>query len=187
MTRFYSYCLGLLATGLVLAFLGMPLPATAQSALTGAFDTDQPIEILADVLEVQQTDQSATFAGNVQVLQGDIRLKADRLTVFYMNKSDSKQAAGNDGPANIRSIEAEGNVFMSSPRETAEGERGIYDVINKRIDLLGNVVLTQGQNVLKGQKVSLDLVSGKSRIEGTGTGNSSGRVRGIFVPGNKAE
>jgi lipopolysaccharide export system protein LptA len=149
------------------------------------FDTDQPIEILADSLEVQQEKQIATFAGNVQVIQGEIRLKAAKLLVHYSdNKQAPKSDAAGDAPK-IKKIDASGDVFLSSPRETAKGNTGTYDVINKRIRLMGDVVLTQGQNVLRGDSMVLDLVSGRSKIEGIGTGNSSGRVRGIFVPQKK--
>ncbi|WP_025897303.1 lipopolysaccharide transport periplasmic protein LptA [Sneathiella glossodoripedis] len=158
----------------------------AQSALSGGgFDTDQPIEILADSLEVQQEQQIATFAGNVQVIQGEIRLKAARLQVHYStDDTPQKTVDGEDAPK-IKRIDATGDVFLSSPRETAKGDRGTYDVLNKQINLQGNVVLTQGQNVLRGERMVLDLVSGRSRIDGSGTGNSSGRVRGIFVPQKK--
>ena len=163
-----------------------PAPAVAQSALSSSgFDTDQPIEILADSLEIQQEKQRAVFEGNVQVLQGEMRLKAAKLIVHYAENEKNKKASSEDDPPNIRKIDAIGDVFLSSPRETAKGDTGVYDVVNKRIELAGNVVLTQGKNVLRGQNMTLDLVSGKSRIEGSGSGNTKGRVRGIFVPQKK--
>ncbi|MEH6404399.1 MAG: lipopolysaccharide transport periplasmic protein LptA [Sneathiella sp.] len=178
-----------LAAAALAVFLSLGATATfAQSALSSSgFDTDKPIEIMADSLEVQQDKQIAIFAGNVQVIQGDMRLKSSKLQVFYADKSSTKPTNGKDQPPSIRKIEATGNVFLSSPRETAKGDTGTYDVVNKRIQLAGNVVLTQGQNVLKGQSMVLDLVTGKSRIEGTGAGNTKGRVRGIFVPQKKTK
>lgn len=173
----------ILATAFSLATFSL---ANAQSALSSSgFDTDQPIEILADSLEVQQEQQTATFAGNVQVLQGEIRLKAARLVVYYSDSDAQQSGNQNEEAPKIKRIDASGNVFISSPRETAKGDQGVYDVLNKNISLQGNVVLTQGQNVLRGQRMVLDLVSGRSRIEGSGTGNTSGRVRGIFVPQKK--
>tara|TARA_R110000787_G_C13437014_1_gene446029 strand:+ start:2610 stop:3167 length:558 start_codon:yes stop_codon:yes gene_type:complete len=158
--------------------------AFAQSvAGGGGFDTNQPIEITADSLEVQQANQQAIFEGNVQVVQGEIRMRSNKLVVHYSEKNQS----GNGDPANIRQIDATGDVFLSSPRETAQGDKGVYDVTNKQIDLQGNVVLTQGQNVLRGNNLTLDLVSGKSRVEGGGaTEGNNGRVKGIFVPEKKA-
>ncbi|MCC3303740.1 lipopolysaccharide transport periplasmic protein LptA [Sneathiella sp. HT1-7] len=171
-----------LAIGLLL--IGLPQSTLAQSALTGgSIDTNQPIEITADSLEVQQANQLAIFEGNVQVVQGEIRMRAAKLMVHYSDKNQST----NGEPANIRQIDALGDVFLSSPRETAQGDKGVYDVTNKQIDLQGNVVLTQGKNVLRGNKLTLDLITGKSRVEGGGaTDGSTGRVKGIFVPEKKA-
>ncbi|MFC4271918.1 lipopolysaccharide transport periplasmic protein LptA [Sneathiella chungangensis] len=157
--------------------------AGAQSALTGGANTDQPIEITADSLEVQQAKQLAIFEGNVQVVQGDIRMRSAKLIVHYSEKDQQK-----DGdPANIRQIDALGNVFLSSPRETAQGDKGVYDVTNKLINLQGNVVLTQGKNVLRGNTLTLNLITGESRVEGGAATNANqGRVKGIFVPEKKA-
>jgi lipopolysaccharide export system protein LptA len=57
-------------------------------------------------------------------------------------------------------------------------------------------VLTRGENVVKGEVLEYDLVTGKSQIVGAGVttggsdgnaeGGKKGRVRGLFVPG-KAE
>lgn len=179
----FSLCAVLL---LLISVVANPTPIFAQSALSGSgFDTDKPIEILADSLEVQQEKQIAVFEGNVQVIQGEMRLKAAKLLVYYADNDSKQKTASDDNPPNIRKIDAIGNVFLSSPRETAKGDKGVYDVVNKRIELAGNVVLTQGKNVLRGQNMTLDLVTGKSRIEGTGSGNTKGRVRGIFVPQQK--
>lgn len=153
----------------------------AQSSGAG-LDTDQPLEITADALEVQKAKQLAIFEGRVLVVQGNLRLQSDRLVVHYQ-ENDSGDAGG---ASSIRRIDATGNVFLSSPRETAEGSRGVYDVENKVITLSGDVVLTQGQSVLKGQNMTLNLETGLSRIEGgVSSGGGSGRVRGLFVPQKK--
>ncbi|TNE33574.1 MAG: lipopolysaccharide transport periplasmic protein LptA [Alphaproteobacteria bacterium] len=169
----------------LLALMMIPvLPVAAQSTIGGGLDSDKPIEITADSLEVHQAKQQAIFEGNVQAVQGNIRLRANKLVVHYTDKTSTKKQ---DGPTDIRRIDASGKVFLASPRETAQGDTGVYDVVNKRIDLQGNVVLTQGKNVLRGDKMTLDLVSGKSRVEGgpeTGTADG-GRVKGIFVPEKK--
>jgi lipopolysaccharide export system protein LptA len=140
-------------------------------------DADQPIEINADSLEVLQKDQRAVFRGNVDAQQGRIRLKADELEVHYRGKG--KGEAGQVG-GSITRIDARGSVFVSSPTETAQGDVGVYDVTAKEITLTGKVVLTRGDNVIRGQRLVLNLVTGKSRIEG-----GRGRVRGYFVPGRK--
>ncbi len=155
----------------------------AQSLASGkSFGTDQPLEITADALEVQQATQLAIFQGRVLVVQGEMRLKSDKLVVYYSN---SENKTSDDTPS-IRKIDATGNVFLSSPRETAKGQRGIYDIENKMITLTGDVTLTQGQSILKGQNMTLNLETGLSRIEGgVSSGDTGGRVRGLFVPQKK--
>ena len=64
--------------------------------------------------------------------------------------------------------------------------RGIYDVDNKKIWLAGQVVLTQGDNIIQGEQLELDLVTGKSKVSSTTTGDGKReRVRGLFVPKRK--
>jgi lipopolysaccharide export system protein LptA len=46
----------------------------------------------------------------------------------------------------------------------------------------GNVVLTQGKNVLKGDRLVIDLKTGESRFEHTGNATAGGRIRALFMP-----
>ena len=137
-------------------------------------DTDQPIEINADSLEVQQDNSLAIFTGNVDAVQGRIRLRADRLTVWYRSGGDGSA----DVEGTISRIEATGQVFVSSPEETAQGDNGVYDVQRKQIVLTGKVVLTRGENVVRGQKLVMNMETGLSEMKG-------GRVQGVFVPSKK--
>ena len=153
-------------------------PAMAQlEDLNGNHDSQAPIKITADTLEVRQSDNLAIFRGDVDAIQGEILLKADMLVVHYRENSDSPDAPG------ISQIDAEGNVFVSSPNETAQGARGVYDVDNKMIWLSGNVILTQGDNIIEGEELELDLVSGKSKVMSAASEDGTRkRVRGMFVP-----
>jgi lipopolysaccharide export system protein LptA len=158
-------------------------PLTAQSL---RHDSSLPIEITADRLEVLQQQQLATFSGNVDAVQGDLVLSADQLRVYYDQADAPAGAAAAGGGRAIRRIEAVGNVFVTSPRETAAGEFGIYDVATSLITLEGQVVLTQDDNVIRGQRLEVDLASGRSQVfaavpsaEGGGPGE---RVRAIFTP-----
>lgn len=159
-----------------LAWLLAAATAAAQST-SNLPDADKPIEIDADALEVHQEEQLAIFTGNVVVVQGRNELRADQVKVHYRQ---DKGSGGGDAAVNgaIRQIDAVGNVQVASPSETATGDAGVYDVDARLITLTGNVVLTRGQNVLRGRKLTMYLASGESRLE-SGEG---GRVRGLFVP-----
>lgn len=182
----------------VLALCGGALhaqPATKgpPNALQGfSQNRDQPVHIEAATLEVRDKDKTATFTGDVRVKQGDTGLRCKSLLVFYEqdpedgNKSKSLQAAtpGPGGQQKIKRLEARGGVVVTQKEQTASGETGIFDMRNNTVTLTGNVVMTQGKNVLRGDRLVVDLTSGVSRVEAGKGGN--GRVQGLFLPGSAA-
>ena len=99
------------------------------SALKG-HNSDAPIDLTADRLEVQDRADRAIFAGNVHVKQDDLTLDTSRLTVAYSSS----------GGVQIKRLDASGGVTVRSPSETARGSFGIYDLDRKLITLVGNVV-----------------------------------------------
>jgi lipopolysaccharide export system protein LptA len=171
------------AAALALALLAAAAAgAAAQNRPALQHNADLPIEINADSLEVQQNKQLAVFRGNVDAKQGDIRLRAQELKVWYRTGGEAKSKAAADVGGSIMRIDALGQVFVSSPQETARGDVGVYDVAEREITLSGDVVLTRGGNVIRGQKLVMDMDTGLSRMQG---GAGGGRVRGLFTPPKK--
>ena len=176
----------------LLAIAGAPLHAQPSkgppNALQGfSQNRDQPVHIEAATLEVRDKDKVATFSGDVKVKQGDTGLRCKSLVVFYEgNDADGKtlQAAspGPGGQQRIKRLEARGGVVVTQKEQTATGENGIFDMKTNTVTLNGNVVMTQGQNVLRGDRLVVDLTSGVSRVE-SGK-NGQGRVQGLFQPGS---
>lgn len=173
----------------LLAGLALVSGAYAQTALKA--DSKQPIDITSDALEVLQEEQVAIFTGNVVAVQGKMKLTSQVMKVHYKAAGDNAK----EGEQGISRIEVDGNVFLQTPDETARGKAGVYDVDKERLTLNGDVVLTRGENIVKGEALQYDLATGRSRILGAGvtaeslkTGEGSGqkgRVRGRFVPENK--
>jgi lipopolysaccharide export system protein LptA len=171
--------LALAAMAAALAWSSPGSPAWSQGL---QHDSTLPIEITADSLEVMQDQQVATFLGNVDAVQGDLVLTSDQLRVHY------RGGGGEPGvtAGSIRRIEAMGNVFMSSPEETAQGEFGVYDVDGALLTLEGSVVLTRDENVVRGQRLEIDLTTGRSQmfaaVPSTAGGTPGQRVKAVFVP-----
>ncbi|WGF89806.1 lipopolysaccharide transport periplasmic protein LptA [Marinivivus vitaminiproducens] len=160
--------------GLILLALAVPGQALAQ-ALSG-HDSNQPIEITSDRLEVLQNDRVARFSGQVNVVQGDLVLRSDDLKVFYA------QGTGGGDPR-IERIEAVGNVVLSSPEETAQGRTGTYELASDMVVLDGDVVLTRGENVIRGDRLEYDLKAGRAEVIATKPAEGGpGRVRAVFSP-----
>jgi lipopolysaccharide export system protein LptA len=149
---------------------------------------DQPVHIEAATLVVRDKDKVATFSGDVHVTQGDTNLRCKTLVVFYEqsgdNKSNSKSMkVANPGPGGeqrIKKLEARGDVVVTRQDQTATGDTGLFDMPSNTVTLSGNVVMTQGKNVLRGDKLVVNLTSGVSRVESGRRGR--GRVQGLFIP-----
>ena len=155
-----------------LAALAFAAPAAAQFEA----DSDAPIEITADEMEWREEERIAIAIGNADALQGRYRLYADVLTAFLAAPAeDSGEAAD---PNRIERIEADGNVRLVTPDEVVVGDNGVYDVENARASLEGEVVLTQGENVARGNRLDMNLDTGVSRL--TAKPETGGRVTAVF-------
>jgi lipopolysaccharide export system protein LptA len=174
--------------------------AGAQSAVTGvpnamqgfSQNREQPIQIEAATLEMRDKKKEATFSGNVKVVQGDTTLTSRTLVVFYdatpaptaapaSNAKPAKSAPiqtttpGPGGSSSIRRLEAKGNVVVTQKDQVVTGETAVFDTRSNLITMLGGIVLTQGKNVLRGDRLVVDMTTGVSRVE-----SDNGRVQGLF-------
>lgn len=147
---------------------------------------NQPVQIEAASLEVRDKDKVATFSGDVKVKQGDTTMRCQSLLVFYeqgdetgaAKTSKTLQAAtpGPEGQQKIKRLEARGGVVVTQKDQTATGELGIFDMRTNTVTLTGNVTMTQAKNVLRGEKLVVDLTSGVSRVEA----GKNRPVQGLF-------
>jgi lipopolysaccharide export system protein LptA len=198
LTRFWRFARGINAGLIALATMAAG-DAGAQSAVKGvpnamqgfSQNRDQPIQIEAASLEMRDKKKEATFAGNVKVVQGDTTMTSKSLVVFYDQAAASAPAAasakgaksapiqsatpGPGGSSSIRRLEAKGSVVVVQKDQIVTGETAIFDTKANQVTMQGGVVLTQGQNVLRGDRLVVDMTTGVSRIE-----SDTGRVQGLF-------
>ena len=175
----------------------------AQGAMSGvpnalqgfSQNRDQPIQIEAASLEMRDKKKEATFSGNVKVVQGDTTMTSKSLVVFYDSgaapaspqpaapkgaKSATMQSAtpGPGGSSSIKRLEARGSVVVTQKDQVVTGETAIFDPRANLITMAGGVVLTQCKNVLKGDRLKVDMTTGVSRVE-----SDSNKVQGMFIQG----
>jgi lipopolysaccharide export system protein LptA len=189
---------GLAAAAFALALIASGV-ARAQSAVSGvpnamqgfSQNRDQPIQIEAASLEMRDKKKEATFSGNVKVVQGDTTMTAKTLVVFYDSGAAATPAPANakaaktaplpaaspgpGGSSSIRKLEAKGSVVVTQKDQVVTGESAIFDTRANLITMAGGVVLTQCKNVLRGDRLLVDMTTGVSRVE-----SDSGRVQGLF-------
>lgn len=148
------------------------------NALQGfSVNREKPVQIEAATLEVRDKERMATFSGNVHVVQGDTTMRCKVLVVHYDNDAPSgmKQATpGPGGQQQITRLEAKGGVVVTQQDQTATGDTGHFDMKSNTITLLGNVVVSQGKNVVRGERLVVDMTTGVSKVD---AGASRGPVR----------
>ena len=189
-----AFALALIASGDALAQGAMSGVPNAMQGFSQ--NRDQPIQIEAASLEMRDKKKEATFAGNVKVVQGDTTMTSKTLVVFYDSggsapatpppaaakgsKSGPMQAAapGPGGSSSIRRLEAKGSVVVTQKDQVVTGEAAIFDTRANLITMVGGVVLTQCKNVLRGDRLKVDMTTGVSRVE-----SDSGKVQGMFIQG----
>jgi len=156
-----------------------------------------PIKIDADRLDVFDRENRAVFVGNVVAVQGESTIRCSTMTVYYKrgkdssDKADAKAAdAGSEAPApknpaenGIQKVDCAGPVTVVQKDQVATGDHAVFDQDAKRIVLTGNVVLSQCQNVTRGQRLVYDMGTGRANMDPV----AGGRVSALFVPGEKAD
>jgi lipopolysaccharide export system protein LptA len=189
-----------LAASLAVAAQPAPQPAQQPSGAMQGFqiNRDQPVKIESLTLEVRDKQHQATFAGNVKLTQGDTTIQCKTLVVFYEDSAPAAptpSAKGAPAPAataqkaattpgfgggsqQIKRVEAKGDVLVTQKDQTAKGENGVFDIKTNNITLTGNVVVTQGTNVLTGERMVVNLTSGVTTVESS----KSSPVTGMFNP-----
>jgi lipopolysaccharide export system protein LptA len=175
-------------------------PSGPPNALQGfSQNRDKPLKITSASLEVRDKEKIATFSGDVHLVQGDTTLRSKTLVVFYDGDADGKSdaskseaqkpakppaaAGANAEPMSqqIRRVEVKGGVLVTQKDQTASGESGVFDMQANTVTLLGNVVISQGQNVVRGDRLTVDLNSGVSRVE-CGKTQGQCRVQALIQP-----
>ncbi len=154
-------------------FLLFAYPAQAQISPGGG-----PITAGADDVDAIESERVVIWRGRVDAMQGENRLRTDELRIYYeAARPGSDSAMGND----VERIEADGNVFYVTPTQVARGDRAVWTSASETLVITGDVILTQGMNVLHGSSLTIWVATGRAVMEGAPT-EEGRRVRGVFYP-----
>ncbi len=199
MKKFYPHVLATAAFVLALAAAGDVRAQSAASGVPNAMqgfsqNRDQPIQIEAASLEMRDKKKEATFSGNVKVVQGDTTMTSKILVVFYeqnsapasppANTKGAKSAPiqsatpGPGGSSSIKRLEAKGSVVVTQKDQVVTGETAIFDTKANLITMQGGVILTQCKNVLRGDRLLVDMTTGVARVE-----SDSNKVQALIIQG----
>ena len=171
--------------------------ALAQERATSMkIDSNKPIQIESNKLEVRETESVAIFTGNVAVQQEKTLLKAGVMKVYYKKdaEKEKKKAEASAAPstttgagsADIDRLEVSGTVYVKSETQEATGDNGVYDMKTETLVLNGfpakPVVLTEGKNVIIGCKLTVNTKTGLANLAPCAQNGQPGRVKMLLSP-----
>ena len=117
----------------------------------------KPIEILADTMEWNKQLGQAIAIGNAQAIQGELIIRANKI-IAVLDKTNNQK---------ITKLLANGNVNFLKDKQTATGDKAIYHLDQDKVIITGNVKLERDNNIVKGEKLIIDFLTGLSKIEGS--------------------
>jgi lipopolysaccharide export system protein LptA len=160
-------------------------PAAAQTAPGSANNSSAPVDISADEQEVITSQCKTIFRGAVEVLQDKARMRAAVMTVYNRRKAPGKASSapgGNNDCGDVDRVEADGNVFYVTPEQTVRGDHAVYDYATDTVVVTGDVVAVQGQDVARGDRMTIKTKTNDVKMESNATGRGKTRVRAVLYP-----
>jgi lipopolysaccharide export system protein LptA len=139
--------------------------------------SDEPIKILSKRLEADDKTQQVFFIGQVHATQGLTQLWCDRMVVHYSKEETGQDQEVGAGNRSIKKIEVFGHVKVTKEDKTGLGQRGIYELQERRIVLWGKAKLIQGGNSVNGERVTIYLDDNRAVVEG-----GEEKVEAILTP-----
>ncbi|MEZ6013140.1 MAG: LptA/OstA family protein [Hyphomonas sp.] len=161
--------------GALLVCAALSAPAYAQISSEGG-----PIYINSDRTESLERERKVLLVGNVDIQQGDARLRADKVTLVFADKQGGTTSTLGGSFGQIQSMLAEGEVFYVTPELKAKGDRGIYEAAIDTITMTGNVALMRGRDVAEGEVLKLEVKNRRTTLDG-----GDGRTRMMIDPESK--
>ena len=119
------------------------------------------IEALSDEMVVNNETSEAELIGNVEIIQGQLRLSADFVRITY-----------NESQSDIETLYAKDNVVVISGDDKATSDEADYNLERGTIIMTGNAYILQAGNTARAQRAEIDVDTGASTL--------SGRVRTVL-------
>jgi lipopolysaccharide export system protein LptA len=166
-----NIALAFLTTALI-GTAALAAPAPGQKSALAPSNSNAPINISSDSFQADLNGKTGTWAGNVLVVQADMKLRANQVHMSTVNGKADK-------------VTASGNVVVDSPKSgIVTGDNGVYSVGPRTVLMTGNVVLKKGKDVMRGAQLTVNLNTGQAVLGGGAKtpGTSGGRVQGVFIP-----
>lgn len=164
----------------LVAFFGTSLLAPVHAANE---DRQQPVNIEADRMTVDDRNKVHVFDGNVILTQGSLVIKGDKLVVTQDASGFQKGVATASGSrlATFRQKRQVGNEVVNG-----EAERIEYDSRTEKARLFNRARVVSGGDEVRGHFIEYDAITERyvaTNAPGSGgAASSNGRVRAVIQP-----
>ena len=128
----------------------------------------KPIEILADSMEWNKQLGQAVATGNAKAIQGQTTIKANKI-IAVLSEDNSQQ---------IKELQAIGKVVFLKDKQIATGDKATYYINQDKVIITGNVELKRDDNIIKGEKLIIDFLTGLSKMKAS---NTNQKVRMKYI------
>ena len=117
---------------------------------------EDQIKIESDKLFVSQDPSRSVFIGDVYAFDDDIKIWSDKVTITFFGSNNK-----------IDTIESEGNVKLIRGKEEINADYVFYDLRKSAIKAQGNIIAQQGENIIIGDQLDVDLLNATSIMKST--------------------
>lgn len=154
-------------------------------------DREKPVNVEADKITVDDVNKVHQFDGKVQLTQGTLTIRAERIVVTQDAAGNQKgQASGGvDGLATFRQKREGKNEYVEG-----EAERIEHDSSSEKTELFGRASVKSGQDRVRGEYIAFDartenylVTNGNSGNNRKGNARSGERVRAVIQPRAKSD
>jgi lipopolysaccharide export system protein LptA len=144
-------------------------------------NSKSPIDIVADQAEVVNARCMAIWRGSAEASQDKTRIRADTITLYSTPKGKGSDGQPDCGATDR--IVADGHVYYATPDQNAKGDHAVYTQADDQIVVTGDVVVVQGKDVARGDRLTIHVKDHQATLDSQVTGaGKAGRVRGVFYP-----
>lgn len=160
------------------------LASHQQLALAEQSDRDQPIELEADTVTVNDAKKISVYSGNVILTQGTLQIKADKMIVRE-DLEGFQHSTSTGNPTTFKQKSTGKDEWMQGSAQRIE-----YNARLDKVQLYTGAWVKRGEDIVHGDYISYDAnaeyaeVIGGTKANPAGTPNS--RVKAVIQPKNRS-
>ncbi len=134
---------------------------------------DAPIHIEANHMTSTERTNSVVFTGEVDAKQGDVRIRSDKMTVYY-TQTDKDKKAEKTATQQVEKLVCVGDVEITRGEWLGTSQKMTYLSNERQVILTDNAKAWQNQNMVSGDKIIYYLDEGRSEVVGDRTATTIG-------------